>query len=156
MFYPKISPDLRIEVQAVSGEKLPVEWDQPRTPPYAAFLVTISNQGNISAENMFVVCTSKKKQGVWVVIDKEWTAKPVLEGFGVSASTILHPGMKSSFALFDPGESKITKQGLREVSLTKFTLSFLVFAKDVEAKQFSVSFEKTEIEGRMTKQATPA
>jgi hypothetical protein len=156
MFYPKVSPDLRIEVQAASGEKLPIVWEQPRTPPYAAFIVTISNQGNVSAEDLFVVCTSKKKQGIWVVIDKEWTAKTVMEGFGISASTILHPGMRSRFALFDPGASKITKQGLREVSLTKFTLSFMVFGRDIEAKQFSVSFEKTEIEGRMTKQAANA
>ncbi len=156
MFYPKVSADLRVEVQAASGDRLPVAWSEPRTPPYAAFIVTISNQGNASAENTLLVCTSKKKHGVWVVIDEEWTTKAVAGGFGIAASSVLHPGMRSMCVLFDPGKSTFTKQGLRQVSLTKCTLSFTVFAKDIKAKNLCVSFEKAEIEGKMTKQAVQA
>jgi hypothetical protein len=151
MFYSKIVPDLRIEVEAVSGTKLPIVWDQPRALPYVAFIVTIANHGTASAENLFVICDTWKRLGRWMAIDKGWALRNVVEGTGFSTGDLLHPGMRSRFALFDPCGDKCTPEGLRYVSLKKFVLSFLAYSKDAEFRAFSVAYEKKEIERHITK-----
>jgi hypothetical protein len=152
MFYPKVSPNLRILVNSVHGGGLPVEWNEPRAPPFVAFVVAIENRGSISAENLFVSCATKRA-GTWIAIDRAWTASGSNDGAGLTSSAILHPGMITRFALFDPGAKRCTKEGLRQVSLTKFELRFSVYAKNVEAKHVVVTFEKKEIQKQETKEA---
>jgi hypothetical protein len=152
MFYPKVAPNLRILVHAKHGGNLPVEWNEPRAPPYVALIVEIENRGSISAANLFVACSSRRA-GTWIAIDPAWTATRSSEGAGLTSSAILHPGMITRFALFDPGAKRCTKEGLRQVSLTKFELRFSIYAKNVEAKHVRVTFEKKEIQKQETKEA---
>lgn len=158
MFFPKATPDLRVEVNCFSRkEQEDPSFGKPTVPFDANFLVTVRNAGTASAENVSIFCdtdNSEEVRGEWKIDSPSWeSVREIASLIGFNRSFPLHPSQISRATMFVakiPARNK-TNGLLGPDENVKFT--FIVYAKDTEPRQFTANFSPDDIEINLGQEA---
>lgn len=152
MFYPRVSPDCRVEIRSISEPKLPGSTMSSRASfKFQGFL---SNVGKSTAHDLFVEVTSAST-GQLEPGSYGWRKAETTRGStGLEYLRTLHPNMITSCFIFEAQVSftdRLKPPSLLPVS--SITLEVVIYARDMEARHLSVSFTPEETADRIAKDA---